>query len=138
MTSTDNHCRNDNLPITNDLFYLTRTMTMDIKSKSSQQITKEVDSIHNEIQPALYENNPESKELFDLSDRSEEELNDKILEITVRIKKEYPELSKYIEEMPVTIPTESDPKINIKNLKAYYDSLNSMLVKYIWQTLQAK
>jgi len=111
---------------------------MDIKSKSSQQITKEVDSIHNEIQPALYENNPESKELFDLSDRSEEELNDKILEITVRIKKEYPELSKYIEEMPVTIPTESDPKINIKNLKAYYDSLNSMLVKYIWQTLQAK
>ena len=111
---------------------------MEIKSKSSQQIAKEVDHIHEKIQPALYEKDPQSKELFDLYDRSEKELNAKILGITLRIKKEYPELSKYIEEMPVTIPTENHPDININNLKAYYDSLNSLLVKYIWHTLQTK
>jgi hypothetical protein len=60
-----------------------------------------------------------------------EELNSKILEITMTIQENYPELSKYLDEMPVTIPDEKDPEINKKNLKAYYDSLTSLLQNYI-------
>jgi len=62
---------------------------------------------------------------------TEKDLNSKILKITMMIKDQYPELSKYIEEMEVTIPDEKDPEITLKNLKTYYDSLNSMLNKYI-------
>jgi hypothetical protein len=61
---------------------------------------------------------------------TEKELNDKILKITMTIKDQYPELSKYLEEMDVTIPDEKDPEITRRNLKTYYDSLNSMLEKY--------
>ena len=57
-------------------------------------------------------------------------LNAKILDITLHIKKEHVELSKYIEEMPVTIPNEKDPEITVKNLTAYLDSLTSLLQKY--------
>ena len=62
---------------------------------------------------------------------TEKELNTKILKITMTIKEKYPELSKYIEEMQVTIPDEKNPEISIKNLKIYYDSLSSMLNNYI-------
>lgn len=58
-------------------------------------------------------------------------LNQQILEVTLKIKKKYPELSKYIEEMPVTIPDIENPEVTRKNLKTYYDSLQSMLNKYI-------
>ncbi len=60
-----------------------------------------------------------------------EELNSKILEITMRIKNNYPELSKYIEEMPITIPNEEHPTITLKKLKTYLDSLNSILDQYL-------
>jgi hypothetical protein len=59
------------------------------------------------------------------------ELNGKILAITMKIKDNFPELSKYIEEMPVTIPDEQHPDITQTNLKAYYDSLSALLNKYI-------
>lgn len=62
---------------------------------------------------------------------TEKSLNSKILEITMKIKNEHPELSKYLEEMPVTIPDEKNPEITTKNLKTYYDSLNVLLNKYI-------
>lgn len=62
---------------------------------------------------------------------SMKDLNSKILKITMTIKDQYPELSKYLEEMPVTIPGEKNPEITLKDLKTYFDSLNSMLKKYI-------
>ncbi len=58
------------------------------------------------------------------------DLNSKILKITMRIKDDYPELSQYLEEMPVTVPTENDPEITLNHLKSYYESLISMLNKY--------
>jgi len=64
------------------------------------------------------------------NDQIENDLNAKILKITMRIKDFYPELSKYLEEMPVTVPSENDPEITFNNLKSYYESLNSMLNKY--------
>lgn len=59
------------------------------------------------------------------------QLNSKILKITMIIKDKYPELSKFIEEMPETIPTEKNPEITQKNLQEYFVTLNSMLNKYL-------
>lgn len=63
--------------------------------------------------------------------QSEKDLNAKILEITLLIQEKYPELSKYLAEMPATIPVEKNPEINSENLKKYYDSLDQLLKKYI-------
>jgi len=62
---------------------------------------------------------------------TEKDLNAKILEITMKIKDHYPELSKYLEEMTVTIPDKQSPEVTIQGLKTYYESLNDMLNKYI-------
>lgn len=61
---------------------------------------------------------------------TEKELSDAILKITLKIRNEYPELLKYLVEMPVTIPNTNSPEINIKILKDYYESLNSLLKEY--------
>jgi hypothetical protein len=58
------------------------------------------------------------------------ELNKLIVETTMNIGKKFPELSKYIEEMPVTVPNENAPEINVSVLEDYQESLNSLLKKY--------
>jgi hypothetical protein len=63
-------------------------------------------------------------------DQITKDLNSKIMEITIIIKDKYPELLKYLDEMPVTIPSEKNPEITLKNLSAYYESLNTVLNKY--------
>ena len=80
-----------------------------------------------EIQPDRNEQNP--KMTFS-NDDAEADLNLKILKITMTIMDQYPELSKYIEEMPVTIPNENNPEITLSNLKSNYESLSLMLNKY--------
>ncbi|SEG26131.1 hypothetical protein [Flavobacterium urumqiense] len=62
--------------------------------------------------------------------KTEIEIEEAILKITMKIKTEYPELSKYLEEMPVTVPDTKNPEINIKILQDYYNSLESLLKKY--------
>jgi hypothetical protein len=59
------------------------------------------------------------------------ELDAAILEITLKIKEQYPELSKYMLEMPDTIPNIENPKMNAKALQDYYDSLEVLLKDYI-------
>lgn len=66
---------------------------------------------------------------------SEKELNSKILEITMTIKEKYPELLKYLGEMPVTIPDKKSPEMDSKNLREYYDSLSSILENYVREHL---
>ena len=97
------------------------------QTKSQEQIKLEVEKAHKEIQPALYEYNVKSIETFG---ETEEILNSKILKITMEIKDQYPELSKYVEEMTITIPDEKNAQITLQNLKAYYDSLNTVLNNY--------
>jgi hypothetical protein len=63
------------------------------------------------------------------------ETNKKILEVTLKIKNNYPELSKYVEEMPITIPNDEDPKINLKSLEDYLNSLNALINKYEEESL---
>ena len=59
--------------------------------------------------------------------KTEAQLNADILKITLMIRERYPELSKYISEMPVTIPNVESPEINAKILADYYDSLEAIM-----------
>ena len=69
---------------------------------------------------------------------SETELNAKIMAITMQIQNEFPELSKYLNEMPVTIPTEENPEINTAILNNYYESLFRMLTTYKLEMTEKK
>ncbi len=66
------------------------------------------------------------------------ELNRDILFITQEIQKKFPELSKYIVEMPVKNSSIDDEAGNIKNLENYYDSLNNLLNKYAMEKDNSK
>jgi hypothetical protein len=63
--------------------------------------------------------------------KTEKEINTAILKITMKIKEQFPELSKFILEMPVTIPIVESPKINHDSLQDYHDSLKILLKNYI-------
>lgn len=53
-----------------------------------------------------------------------------ILNITIKIHNLFPELSKYIVEMPETFSNDNKEAINNKTLKEYYNSLSKMLQEY--------
>ncbi|MES2286469.1 MAG: hypothetical protein V4547_12335 [Bacteroidota bacterium] len=101
---------------------------MDNVSKENSELNKKIEKIEKQIQPALYEQN---LDMTKVNEEAEKDLNSKILEITLKIKDKYPELSKYLDEMTVTIPDEKKPEITLENLKIYYDSLDALLRKYI-------
>ena len=101
---------------------------MENNLKANTELNKKIEKIEKQIQPALYEQGLDKSMI---NEEAEKDLNSKILQITMKIKDQYPELTKYIEEMSVTIPDEKNPEITPKNLKTYYDSLNSALNKYI-------
>jgi len=61
--------------------------------------------------------------------KTEKDLNEKIMELTNKIRQEKPELIKYIDEMPLTMPDDANPEINQKNLKDYIQSLKDLLNK---------
>lgn len=61
---------------------------------------------------------------------NEKELTDAILKITMSINEKFPELQKYVNEMPVSVPDADNPEINIKTLADYKHSLESLLKKY--------
>jgi hypothetical protein len=61
---------------------------------------------------------------------SQKKVIEDILNISMEIRDISPELSKFIEEMPVTIPNLSKPELNVKNLTEYCDSLELFLNKY--------
>lgn len=57
-------------------------------------------------------------------------LEQNILDTLLKINQEFPELSKYIAEMPQNYLGMHKEKIDVKNLKAYYNSLNDLLLEY--------
>ncbi len=63
--------------------------------------------------------------------QAEKKINDAILKITMKIKEQFPELSKYALEMPITVPNVENPKINLKVLQDYYKSLEELMQKYV-------
>ncbi|MEO6904158.1 MAG: alpha/beta hydrolase [Bacteroidia bacterium] len=65
--------------------------------------------------------------------KTELELNEKILAVTNRIREKHPELLEYLNEMPITIPYEENPTINVKALSSYYDSLVALVEDYEYE-----
>ncbi|MCL8008134.1 hypothetical protein M8845_11920 [Gelidibacter japonicus] len=55
-----------------------------------------------------------------------------IMQITRDIEENYPELEKYLDERPLTLPDENDPTFKVDNeaLQKYLSSLKSMVRKY--------
>lgn len=53
-----------------------------------------------------------------------------ILQTTMLIQLEYPELSKFLDEMPVTIPDMNKPEMSRKILSDYHESLIALLASY--------
>ncbi len=64
-------------------------------------------------------------------DDAERDLNLMIIEVTTKIKDHYPQLTKFLEEMPIAVADEKNVDVTLRNLRSYYDSLNTMLNKYI-------
>src|SRR5690606_12774407 len=58
------------------------------------------------------------------------ELNIDILNIIMKIHRNYPELSKYIKEMHVDTASMDTKNISAQNLTDYYNSLATLLEKY--------
>lgn len=61
----------------------------------------------------------------------EKDLNSEILKIAMTIRDYYPELVVFLEEIPVPILDERNLEITHNQLKSYFESLNSLLTKYI-------
>ncbi len=70
--------------------------------------------------------------------RTISELEKDIVNITSEINKEFPELSKYIEEMPIQSLENNTDAINTENLGEYYNSLVEMLEEYSKTHLSTK
>lgn len=58
------------------------------------------------------------------------QLNSEILMISMKMEETFPELSKYLLEMPVSISYTSKEDISIQNLTDYYGSLDAVLKNY--------
>ena len=54
-----------------------------------------------------------------------------IVEVTSKIETLYPELYKFLEENPETIPSQLHPNINKSVLEEYLDSLKQLLQHYM-------
>ncbi|MBA3898957.1 MAG: hypothetical protein H0X62_01915 [Bacteroidetes bacterium] len=62
---------------------------------------------------------------------TEKELTKKIFEVTNLIQEDYPELYERLDEFTDTLTTKEHPEVNAKALENYYESLKTMLQKYI-------
>jgi len=62
--------------------------------------------------------------------KTKAKLEQDIINITMKIHMEFPELSKYISEMPIKISGIETSEIYSINLKQYYNSLEELLVEY--------
>ena len=61
---------------------------------------------------------------------TEKEMTEAIMRLTLEIREKYPEMSKYLGEMPVTNPDKEHPDINARVLKDYYDNLLILMKRY--------
>lgn len=62
--------------------------------------------------------------------KSQKSLNDIIFLTTIKIQEEFPELTKYLDEMPEHFLSITGKGINHKELKDYLESLNNLLKTY--------
>ena len=62
--------------------------------------------------------------------KTEIELNKQILEITMKISEQYPELTKYLTEVSVKSTEPISDHVKVKELQDYYDSLCKIVTEY--------
>lgn len=62
--------------------------------------------------------------------KTAEELLKEISDITRDIETNYPDVYKYLDENPITIPNLEHPKINTNKLQDYLESLKDLLKKH--------
>lgn len=60
----------------------------------------------------------------------QDELSEKIFSTTVKIQEEFPELIKYLDEIPRNFQSNTEKGVSHKALKDYLDSLNDLLETY--------
>ncbi|NAS12262.1 hypothetical protein GTQ38_09635 [Flavobacteriaceae bacterium R33] len=63
--------------------------------------------------------------------REMQEILSEIILLTNHIEVEYPELYQFLEEQPMTIPTEDHPIIDKKTMKVYLEGLRQLLEHYV-------
>ena len=61
---------------------------------------------------------------------SQNDLNESIFLTTLKIQEEFPELTKYFDEIPVNFQSYTEKGVNNKALEDYLDSLNDLLETY--------
>ena len=61
---------------------------------------------------------------------SEKALNMKIMKKIMMIRENYHELTKYLSEMPITIPCHETPEVREKQLEEYLESLDHLVENY--------
>jgi len=91
-------------------------------------IESETHNHHKDLDPSAKECNSAIEGTFDQTE--EKVLNNKILALTLKISEEHPELLKYLDEMPISVPDENHPAVNLKNLQIYHDSLCVLFKNY--------
>jgi pimeloyl-ACP methyl ester carboxylesterase len=62
--------------------------------------------------------------------QTEKTLNELILNIKNCISENYPELVEYLDEMPITLPDQKHPDLNVITLTSYYNSLVNLVENY--------
>jgi hypothetical protein len=58
------------------------------------------------------------------------ELYNEILKVRTEIQEKYPEMVKYLDEMPDTIPVIENREIDTVSLQKYLNSLRELVLKY--------
>lgn len=62
--------------------------------------------------------------------KTKAELEKEILTMTMKMHSEYPELSKYINEIPIDTTTGKGDLVNTQNLRQYLNSLQEIMLEY--------
>ncbi|MBP6455480.1 MAG: FAD-dependent oxidoreductase [Chitinophagaceae bacterium] len=63
--------------------------------------------------------------------KTKEDINKEILETTTKIQENFPELSKFTDEMTITIPSVENPKITATELQEYNETLKAVASGYV-------
>jgi hypothetical protein len=59
-----------------------------------------------------------------------QQINKEIFQVQMEIQEKYPELMKYLAEMPDTLPVEGSVKVDSNSLMKYLNSLKEMILNY--------
>jgi len=60
-----------------------------------------------------------------------QEIENEITELTFKIESKYPELYRFLDENPITIPTKKDPDIDTQIMLDYLESLKQLVKHHI-------